>query len=173
MAFTSNANTPYLSTYLPAYNPQVFNAMLPDSLSVSALLDGLNAPTAALNIPTTTPSNLNLNLTGLGNQLSLPTTPVNPLGTTPITDPNVTPFSTKLGLGIGAVNSIISAINGHRSYQLGKSQLTAQTDQFNKQFAAQRGLINSQLADRQDWRNRNQPGKFMSTAEYMDKYGVK
>lgn len=177
MAFMSNANTPYLSTYLPAYNPQVFNAMLPDSLSVSALLDGLNAPTAALNIPkfsvATPPSNLNLNLTGLGDQLSLPTTPVNPLGNTPIVGEDVTPFSTKLGLGIGAVNSIISAINGHRSYQLGKSQLTAQTDQFNKQFAAQRGLVNSQLADRQDWRNRNQPGKFMSTAEYMDKYGVK
>lgn len=82
-------------------------------------------------------------------------------------------FSDKLGLGIGALNSIISGINGHRSYQLGKKQLTAQTDQFNQQFAAQRGLINSQLADRQDWRNRNQPGKFMSTAEYMDKYGVK
>lgn len=94
-------------------------------------------------------------------------------GNTPITDPNVTPFSTKLGLGIGAVNSIISGINGHRSYQLGKKQLTAQTDQFNQQFAAQRGLVNSQLADRQDWRNRNQPGKFMTTAEYMDKYGVK
>ena len=90
-----------------------------------------------------------------------------------ITDPNATPFSTKLGLGIGAVNSIISGINGHRSYQLGKRQLTAQTDQFNQQFAAQRGLVNSQLADRQDWRNRNQPGKFMTTAEYMDKYGVK
>jgi len=82
-------------------------------------------------------------------------------------------FSDKLGLGIGAVNSILGAINGHRAYSLGKRQLTAQTDQFNRQFEAQRGLINSQLADRQDWRNRNQPGKFASTAEYMDKYGVK
>lgn len=82
-------------------------------------------------------------------------------------------FSDKLGLGIGAVNSILGAVNGHRAYSLGKRQLTAQTDQFNRQFAAQRGLVNSQLSDRQDWRNRNQPGKFASTAEYMDKYGVK
>ena len=82
-------------------------------------------------------------------------------------------FSDKLGLGIDTVNSVMSAINGHRAYSLGKRQLTAQIDQFNQQFAAQRGLVNSQLADRQDWRNRNQPGKFMTTAEYMDKYGVK
>lgn len=82
-------------------------------------------------------------------------------------------FSDKLGLGLGTVNSILGAVNGHRAYSLGKRQLTAQIDQFNRQFEAQRGLINSQLADRQDWRNRNQPGKFASTAEYMDKYGVK
>lgn len=82
-------------------------------------------------------------------------------------------FSDKLGLGIDTVNSILGAVNGHRAYSLGKRQLTAQIDQFNRQFEAQRGLINSQLADRQDWRNRNQPGKFASTAEYMDKYGVK
>lgn len=82
-------------------------------------------------------------------------------------------FSDKLGLGIGAVNSVMSAINGHRAYSLGKRQLTAQTDQFNRQFAAQRGLVNSQLADRQDWRNRNMPNQYLSTADYMDKYGVK
>lgn len=163
MAFMSNANTPYLSTYLPAYNPQVSNAMLPDSLSVSALLDGLNAPTAALNIPKFSVD------TGLSNWK--PAVDLGGLGTPPSVGGLA--LSEKLGLGIGAVNSIISGINGHRSYQLGKRQLTAQTDQFNKQFAAQRGLINSQLADRQDWRNRNQPGKFASTAEYMDKYGVK
>jgi len=81
--------------------------------------------------------------------------------------------SDKLGLGIGVLNSILGAINGHRAYSLGKRQLTAQTDQFNRQFAAQRGLVNSQLADRQDWRNRNMPNQYLSTAEYMDKYGVK
>ena len=82
-------------------------------------------------------------------------------------------FSDKLGLGIDTVNSVMSAINGHRAYSLGKRQLTAQTDQFNRQFAAQRGLVNSQLADRQDWRNRNMPNQYLSTADYMDKYGVK
>lgn len=154
--------------------PITSTGVTPTSFDYSNLLSGNGSISGFMdNYVAAPPSNLNLNLTGLGDQLSLPTTPVNPLGTTPITDPNVTPFSTKLGLGIGALNSIISGINGHRSYQLGKKQLTAQTDQFNQQFAAQRGLVNSQLADRQDWRNRNQPGKFMTTAEYMDKYGVK
>lgn len=83
------------------------------------------------------------------------------------------PFSSKLGLGLGAVSGALDAIGAHRAYKLGKSQLNFQKDQFNRQFAAQRGLVNSQLADRQDWRNRNMPNQYLSTAEYMDKYGVK
>lgn len=83
------------------------------------------------------------------------------------------PFSSKLGFGLGAVSSALDAIGAHRAYKLGKSQLNFQKDQFNRQFEAQKGLTNSQLADRQDWRNRNMPNQYMSTAEYMDKYGVK
>ena len=83
------------------------------------------------------------------------------------------PFSSKLGFGIGALSSALDAIGAHRAYKLGKSQFNSQKEQFNRQFDAQKGLINSQLADRQDWRNRNMPGQYMSTAEYMDKYGVK
>ena len=83
------------------------------------------------------------------------------------------PFSSKLGFGIGALSSALNAISAHRAYKLGKSQLNAQKEQFNRQFEAQKGLTNSQLADRQDWRNRNMPNQYMSASEYLDKYGVK
>lgn len=82
-------------------------------------------------------------------------------------------FSSKLGFGLGALSSALDAISAHRAYKLGKSQLNFQKEQFNRQFEAQKGLTNSQLADRQDWRNRNMPNQYMSTAEYLDKYGVK
>lgn len=82
-------------------------------------------------------------------------------------------FSSKLGLGLGALSSALDAISAHRAYKLGKSQLNFQKEQFNRQFDAQKGLTNSQLADRQDWRNRNMPNQYMGTAEYLDKYGVK
>ena len=82
-------------------------------------------------------------------------------------------FSNKLGFGLGALSSALNAISAHRAYKLGKSQLNFQKEQFNRQFDAQKGLTNSQLADRQDWRNRNMPNQYMSTAEYLDKYGVK
>ena len=83
-------------------------------------------------------------------------------------------FSSKLGFGLGALSSALDAISAHRAYKLGKSQLNSQKEQFNRQFEAQKGLTNSQLADRQDWRIRNNPnGNYMSAAEYLDKYGVK
>jgi len=82
-------------------------------------------------------------------------------------------FSSKLGFGLGALGSALDAISAHRAYKLGKSQLNSQKEQFNRQFEAQKNLTNSQLADRQDWRNRNMPNQYMSTAEYLDKYGVK
>ena len=83
------------------------------------------------------------------------------------------PFSSKLGFGLGALSSALDAISAHRAYKLGKSQLNFQKEQFNRQFEAQKGLTNSQLADRQDWRNRNMPNQYMSASEYLDKYGVK
>ena len=83
------------------------------------------------------------------------------------------PFSSKLGFGIGAFSSALDAISAHRAYKLGKSQLNSQIDQFNRQFEAQKGLINSQLYDKQVWRNRNMPNQYMSPSEYLDKYGVK
>ena len=82
-------------------------------------------------------------------------------------------FSSKLGFGLGALSSALDAISAHRAYKLGKSQLNSQIDQFNRQFEAQKGLINSQLYDKQVWRNRNMPNQYMSPSEYLDKYGVK
>lgn len=82
-------------------------------------------------------------------------------------------FSSKLGFGIGAFSNALNAISAHRAYKLGKSQLNAQIEQFNRQFEAQKGLTNSQLYDRQTIRNIQYPGMFMSPSEYLDKYGVK
>ena len=82
-------------------------------------------------------------------------------------------FSSKLGLGLGALSSALDAISAHRAYKLGKSQLNSQKEQFNRQFEAQKGLTNSQLYDRQTTRNIQYPGMFMSASEYLDKYGVK
>src|SRR5574343_778082 len=79
------------------------------------------------------------------------------------------PFSSKLGFGIGALSSALDAISAHRAYKLGKSQLNFQKEQFNRQFEAQKGLTNSQLYDKQEWRNRNMPNQYMSPSEYLDK----
>lgn len=62
--------------------------------------------------------------------------------------------------------------NGMQQYNLYKDMLNNSKSQFERQFAAQRGLINSQLEDRQRARLASgQAGP--SVADYMAKYGVK
>lgn len=79
--------------------------------------------------------------------------------------------------GLQTLGSVMGAWNGYQQNKLAKQQLAFQKDSFNKQYAAQRNLTNSQLEDRQ--RNRvyqnEQTGRTgtMSVAEYMDKYGIK
>ncbi len=79
--------------------------------------------------------------------------------------------------GLQTLGNVMGAWNGYQQNKLAKKQLAFQKDSFNKQYAAQRNLTNSQLEDRQ--RNRvyqnEQTGRTgtMSVAEYMDKYGIK
>lgn len=79
--------------------------------------------------------------------------------------------------GLQTLGSLMGAWNGYQQNKLAKQQLAFQKDAFNRQYAAQRNLTNSQLEDRQ--RNRvyqnEQTGRTgtMSVAEYMDKYGIK
>ena len=185
------------SLQTPVYN----NAMLPyKANSVGNFLKTLetsNLPTATSVI---NPNTVGSYFAGMGGRLPDAPTPVapvnglsgiltnfinkyNPLKTSTTTNPvadvgkdtnwNNMAFSSKLGFGLGSLISALNAISAHRAYKLGKSQLNSQIDQFNRQFEAQKGLINSQLYDKQEWRNRNMPNQYMSPSEYLDKYGVK
>lgn len=82
-------------------------------------------------------------------------------------------FSDKALLGLGAFNSALSAINSYKANKLGKQQLAFAKDSFNRNFEAQKGITNSQLADRQNIRYKVNPTDNMSVADYMAQYGVK
>lgn len=83
----------------------------------------------------------------------------------------------KFNAGLQTLGSALSAFNGYQQTKLAKEQLNFQKDSFNKQYQAQRGLVNSQMSDRQARREQeavaNRSGPVMSRDEYMDKYGVK
>lgn len=83
--------------------------------------------------------------------------------------------NTNMGLvtgGLGAAGSLLGGWTGLQQLQLAKDSLAFQKDSFNKNFATQQKLTNSQLADRQNSRNMDSPGNYASTADYMAKYGV-
>lgn len=124
-----------------------------------------------------------------------PTTPVTPAGagwrnpaltTTPATagsDWMTTWFGGKdaqtgnlstgiLPVGIGALTGLVGAYTGLEQLQVAKDNLAFQKDAFNKNFANQAKLTNSQLADRQRARVMDSPGAYESVGDYMNKYGV-
>ena len=74
--------------------------------------------------------------------------------------------------GLQTLGNLMGAWNGYQQNKLAKQQFAFQQDAFNKQYAAQRALTNSQLEDRQRRRVRESANN-MSVAEYMDRYGVK
>ena len=83
----------------------------------------------------------------------------------------------KLNAVGSGITSALGAWNGFQANKQAKRQLAFQKDAFNKQYAAQRNLTNSQLSDRQATRvardQQNGTNRFASVAEYMDKYGIK
>lgn len=111
------------------------------------------------------------------------------------TDANGTPKSSMLGgdsgssaaggmtgfqkgvAGLQTVGSLWDAWNGYQQTKLAKQQLAFQKDAFNKQYAAQAGLVNSQMEDRQTRRVNeaaaNQSSPVMSVSDYVAKYGVR
>ena len=82
-------------------------------------------------------------------------------------------WTDKLNAGVGAFNSALNAINSYKANKLGKQQLAFAKDSFERNFEAQKGVTNSQLADRQNIRYKVNPADNMSVADYMAKYGVK
>ena len=75
--------------------------------------------------------------------------------------------------GVGLLNDAFGAYNAYQANKLAKQQFAFQKDAFNKQYAAQKNLTNSQLADRQAQRHRRDPTRYESVDSYMAKYGVK
>ena len=170
--YTDITGNPSLSGFIDNYKPSNVNtSLIANSLgnNTISLPDATNALSYKAPTFTQSLSDFMKRINPLGNSSS--TNPVADAGKD--TNWNNMAFSSKLGLGLGALSSALDAISAHRAYKLGKSQLNFQKDQFNRQFEAQKGLVNSQLYDKQVWRNRNMPNQYMSPSEYLDKYGVK
>lgn len=77
-----------------------------------------------------------------------------------------------LPVGIGALTGLVGAYTGLEQLQVAKDNLAFQKNAFNKNFANQAKLTNSQLADRQRARVMDSPGTYESVGDYMNKYGV-
>jgi hypothetical protein len=78
---------------------------------------------------------------------------------------------------IQGAGALMSGFMGMKQYGLSKKVFENNKQQFERNFAAQKGLTNSQLSDRQDRRNAdaraNGQTDTTSTADYMAKWGVK
>lgn len=178
--YTNLTQTPSLAGFIDSYKPSI-DSYKPSNVNTNLMASSLS--NNAIPIPDAN-AVLNYKAPTLTQSLGDFMKRINPLGNSSSTNPvadagkdtnwSNMAFSNKLGFGLGALSSALDAISAHRAYKLGKAQLNFQKEQFNRQFDAQKGLTNSQLADRQDWRKRNNPnGNYMSAAEYLDKYGVK
>lgn len=77
------------------------------------------------------------------------------------------------GMALGGISSVLNGIMGMRQLSLAKKSLAENRRQFDTNFAAQRGLVNSQLEDRQRARVASNPGAYESVGSYMDKYSIK
>lgn len=71
--------------------------------------------------------------------------------------------------GLNALGGIGSMFMGMKQYGLAKDALTASKEQFQKNYAAQRQTLNTQLEDRQRARVASNPGAYESVGSYMDK----
>ena len=75
-------------------------------------------------------------------------------------------------LGLDTAAALGSGWMAMKQYGLAKDQLKFSKDSFNKNYAAQRTLTNSNLEDRQNARNASNRTGYESTATYMPKNGV-
>lgn len=77
------------------------------------------------------------------------------------------------GLALSAGTGLFNAYMGMKQYGLFKDQLNFQKDSFERNYAAQRSTLNSQLEDRQRARVASNAGAYQSVGEYMDKNRIK
>lgn len=76
-------------------------------------------------------------------------------------------------LGLGALGSIATGFMGMKQYGLAQEQLAQHRKEFETNFAAQKGLTNANLSDRQTARVASNPGAYQSVGAYMTQNGVK
>ena len=76
------------------------------------------------------------------------------------------------GLALGGLQGLGNLYMGMKQYGLAKDQLAFQKDSFNKNFAVQKQLTNSQLEDRQRARVASNAGAYQSVGDYMKQNGV-
>ena len=77
------------------------------------------------------------------------------------------------GTLLGAAQGIGNLYLGMQQFGLAKDQLNFSKESWTKNYEANKGITNSQLADRQHARVASNPGAYQSVGEYMNKYGVK
>lgn len=75
-------------------------------------------------------------------------------------------------LALGALQGVGNLFMGMKQYGMAKKALKESTRQFNINYDAQKKLTNSRLEDRQNARIAADPNSFVSTPEYMNKYGI-
>lgn len=74
---------------------------------------------------------------------------------------------------LSALAGIGNAYLGMKQYGLAKDSFKFQKKAWERDFAVQKNMINSEMTDRQNARVAANPGAHESTASYMSKWGVK
>jgi hypothetical protein len=77
------------------------------------------------------------------------------------------------GMALGAASGIGNLYMGMQQYGLAKASLAQNKQQFDTNFAAQKGLTNANLEDRQRARVASNSGAYQSVGDYMSKNEVK
>jgi len=77
------------------------------------------------------------------------------------------------GMAMGGAQGLANLFMGMKQYGLAKKTLAQNKEQFERNYAAQRTLTNSQLEDRQRARVAANSGAYESVGSYMDRNGVR
>jgi hypothetical protein len=76
-------------------------------------------------------------------------------------------------MGFGALGALGTGYLGMKQYGLAQEQLAQHRQEFETNFAAQKGLTNANLQDRQTARVASNPGAYQSVGAYMAQNGIK
>ena len=77
------------------------------------------------------------------------------------------------GAALGLLQGLGSAYMGMKQYGLARDQLQFSKDAFNKNYAAQAQMTNTNLQDRQRARVAANPGAYQSVGDYMAQNGIR